>query len=135
MSLGAKIAGLLVLALAASIILRGPRKYDTLELTAGQLGGGWYTMASGMAMNGMRASGRTKVLNVLGINRVVLYGRLAKAGKLLERQVNSSIHQHCIYPLNQDTEVCLSSLDEFGSAMGAAFAVMRSYLQCSPLRI
>ena len=75
------------------------------------------------------------VVNVLGITRVVLYGRLVKAGKLLERQVSTSIHQHCIYPLNQDTEVCLSSLDEFGSAMGAAFAVMRSYFQCSPLRI
>ena len=75
------------------------------------------------------------VVNVLGISRVVLYGRLVKAGKLLEHQVTNSIHQHCIYPLNQDTEVCLSSLDEFGSAMGAAFAVMRSYFQCSPLRI
>lgn len=49
MSRGAKIAGLLVLVLAALIILKGPQKYDTLELTAGQLGGGWYTMASGMA--------------------------------------------------------------------------------------
>jgi len=75
------------------------------------------------------------VVNVLGISRVVLYGRLVKAGKLLERRVTNSIRQHCIYPLNQDTEVCLSSLDEFGSAMGAAFAVMRSYFQCSPLRI
>jgi predicted NBD/HSP70 family sugar kinase len=75
------------------------------------------------------------VVNVLGISRVVLYGRLVKAGKLLERQVINSIRQHCIYPLNQDTEVCLSSLDEFGSAMGAAFAVMRSYFQYAPLRI
>jgi predicted NBD/HSP70 family sugar kinase len=75
------------------------------------------------------------VVNVLGINRVVLYGRLAKAGKILERQVNNAIHQHCIYPLNQDTEVRLSSLDEFGSALGAAFAVMRTHFQRVSLRI
>ncbi|MCH7637301.1 MAG: TAXI family TRAP transporter solute-binding subunit [Proteobacteria bacterium] len=49
MSRGAKIAGLLVAVLAVSIFLRGPQEYNTLELTAGQLGGGWYTMASGMA--------------------------------------------------------------------------------------
>ena len=75
------------------------------------------------------------VVNVLGISRVVLYGRLARAGKIIERQVTNSIHQHCIYPLNQDTEVCISSLDEFGSALGAAFAVMRSHFRQEPLRI
>jgi predicted NBD/HSP70 family sugar kinase len=75
------------------------------------------------------------VVNVLGINRVVLYGRLAKAGMLLSHQVTNSIRQHCVYPLNQETEVCLSSLDEFGSALGAAFAVMRSHFQDSLLRI
>ncbi|MBN2551232.1 MAG: ROK family transcriptional regulator [Spirochaetales bacterium] len=75
------------------------------------------------------------VVNVLGISRVVLYGRLVKAGKILERQVTNSIQQHCIYPLNQDTKVCLSSLDEFGSAMGAAFAVMHAYFRQEALRI
>jgi len=75
------------------------------------------------------------MVNVLGISRIVLYGRLVKAGRILERQVQNSIHQQCIYPLNQDTEVCLSSLGEFGSAMGAAYAVMRSYFQHTPLRI
>ena len=75
------------------------------------------------------------VVNVLGISRVVLYGRLVKAGKILERQVTNSIQQHCIYPLNQDTKVCLSSLDEFGSAMGAAFAVMRAYFRQEALRV
>lgn len=49
MSRGAKIAGLVILAFAAWIFSRDQQKYDTLELTAGQLGGGWYTMASGMA--------------------------------------------------------------------------------------
>jgi predicted NBD/HSP70 family sugar kinase len=75
------------------------------------------------------------VVNVLGISRVVLYGRLAGAGNILERQVTNSIHQHCIYPLNQDTKVCLSSLDEFGSALGASYAVMRSYFQGETLQI
>jgi predicted NBD/HSP70 family sugar kinase len=75
------------------------------------------------------------VVNVLGINRVVLYGRLAGAGKLLERPVANSIRQHCIYPLNQDTEICISSLDEFGSAMGAAFAVMHAHFHDCRLTI
>ena len=75
------------------------------------------------------------VVNVLGISRIVLYGRLVKAGRILERQVRNSIHQQCIYPLNQETEVCLSSLGEFGSAMGAAYAVMRLFFHQTALRI
>lgn len=75
------------------------------------------------------------VVTVLGITRVVLYGRLAQAGELLLQQVRNSIRQHCIYPLNEDTEVCLSELDEYGSAMGAAYAVLRSYFQERPLRV
>ena len=58
------------------------------------------------------------VVNVLGITRIVLYGRLVRAGELLRQQMLNSIRQHCIYPLNQDTEVCLSQLDEFGSCVG-----------------
>jgi predicted NBD/HSP70 family sugar kinase len=69
------------------------------------------------------------VVNVLGITRIILYGRFIKAGKLISQQVLNSIRQHCIYPLNQDTEVILSSLDEYGSAKGAAYAVLRKYLQ------
>jgi predicted NBD/HSP70 family sugar kinase len=67
------------------------------------------------------------VVNVLGITRIVLYGRLVRAGELLRQQLLNSIRQHCIYPLNQDTEVCLSQLDEYGSAVGAAYGVLRGY--------
>ena len=67
------------------------------------------------------------VVNVLGITRIVLYGRLVLAGELLRQQILNSIRQHCIYPLNQDTEVCLSQLDEYGSAAGAAYSVLQGY--------
>jgi len=67
------------------------------------------------------------VVNVLGITRIVLYGRLVRAGELLRQQLLNSIRQHCIYPLNQDTEVCISQLDEFGSAAGAAYSVLRGH--------
>lgn len=49
MKRGVIVAGLLALVLAALIIFRDPQQYDTLEWTTGQLGGGWYTMAAGMA--------------------------------------------------------------------------------------
>ena len=67
------------------------------------------------------------VVNVLGITRIVLYGRLVLAGELLRQPLLNSIRQHCIYPLNQDTEVCLSALDEFASAAGAAYSVLQRY--------
>jgi predicted NBD/HSP70 family sugar kinase len=66
------------------------------------------------------------VVNVLGITRIVLYGRLVAAGELLRQQLLNCIRQHCIYPLNQDTEVCLSGLDEFASAAGSAYGVLRA---------
>lgn len=75
------------------------------------------------------------VVNVLGITRIVLYGRLVQAGSIVTEQIAGSLQQHCIYPLNQDAEVCVSSLDEFGSSLGAAYAVMRSFFQDLPLRI
>jgi predicted NBD/HSP70 family sugar kinase len=71
------------------------------------------------------------VVNVLGITRIVLYGRLVRAGELLRQQILNSIRQHCIYPLNQDTEVCLSQLDEYGSAAGAAYSVLRGFFDGS----
>jgi len=67
------------------------------------------------------------VVNVLGITRIVLYGRLVLAGDLLRQQLLSSIRQHCVYPLNQDTEVCLSELDEFAAAAGSAYGVLRAH--------
>ena len=73
------------------------------------------------------------VVNVLGITRIVLYGRLVLAGELLRQQLLNSIRQHCIYPLNQDTEVCLSQLDEYGSAAGAAYGVLRAILRTGGL--
>jgi predicted NBD/HSP70 family sugar kinase len=75
-----------------------------------------------------KAVGNTlaNVVNVLGITRIVLYGRLVLAGELLRQQLLNSIRQHCIYPLNQDTEVCLSQLDEFASAVGSAYGVLRA---------
>jgi hypothetical protein len=48
------------------------------------------------------------------------------AGELLRQQLLNCIRQHCIYPLNQDTEVCLSGLDEFASAAGSAYGVLRA---------
>mgnify|MGYP001106439457 CR=1 FL=1 len=83
-----------------------------------------------LALNeGSKAIGNTLavVVNVLGITRVVLYGRLVRAGEILHHQVLNSIRQHCIYPLNQDTEVCLSTLDEYGSAVGAAYIVLKDF--------
>jgi predicted NBD/HSP70 family sugar kinase len=76
-----------------------------------------------------KAVGNTlaNVVSVLGITRIILYGRLVLAGELLRQQVLNSIRQHCVYPLNQDTEVCLSQLDEFASAAGAAYSVLHGY--------
>ncbi len=76
-----------------------------------------------------KAVGNTlaNVVNVLGITRIVLYGRLVLAGELLRQQILNSIRQHCVYPLNQDAEVCLSKLDEFASAGGAAYSVLEGY--------
>lgn len=71
------------------------------------------------------------VVNVLGITRVILYGSLVSAGELLWQQVLNSIRQHCIYPLNQDTEVTLSALDEYACAAGAAYAILRSHFKGS----
>ena len=78
-----------------------------------------------------KAVGNTlaNVVNVLGITRIVLYGRLVLAGELLRQQILNSIRQHCIYPLNQDTEVHLSLLDEFASAAGAAYSVLQGYFE------
>jgi predicted NBD/HSP70 family sugar kinase len=78
-----------------------------------------------------KAVGNTlaNVVNVLGITRIILYGRLVLAGELLRQQLLNSIRQHCIYPLNQDTEVCLSELDEFASAAGAAYSVLEGYFK------
>jgi predicted NBD/HSP70 family sugar kinase len=75
------------------------------------------------------------VVNVLGITRIVLYGRLVQAGTIATEQIARSLQQHCIYPLNQDAEICVSSLDEFGSSLGAAYAAMRSLFLDLPLRI
>ncbi len=71
-----------------------------------------------------RAIGDTlaNTVNILGITRIVLYGELAKAGEILRRQIANCIQRHCIYPLNQDTEVLISGMDSFASATGAAFA-------------
>ena len=71
------------------------------------------------------------VVNVLGITRIVLYGRLVQAGELLRQQILNSIHQHCIYPLNQDTEVCLSRLDDYASAAGSAYSVLKAYFDAA----
>jgi predicted NBD/HSP70 family sugar kinase len=78
-----------------------------------------------------KAIGNTlaNVVNVLGITRIILYGRLVLAGDLLRQQLLNSIRQHCIYPLNQDTEVCLSQLDDFASAAGAAYSVLQGYFE------
>jgi len=75
------------------------------------------------------------VVNVLGITRIVLYGRLVQAGAIVTEQIARSLQQHCIYPLNQDAETCVSSLDEFGSSLGAAYAAMRGVFLDLPLRI
>ncbi|TFG63647.1 MAG: ROK family protein [Spirochaetales bacterium] len=61
------------------------------------------------------------VVNVLGITRVVLYGETVKAGTVLTDEIQNSIRKHCIYPLNQGSEIILSGLDVFASASGAAF--------------
>lgn len=49
MNLITKTASVIVVILGAAAIYKGPAKYDTLEFTGGQLGGGWYTMASGVS--------------------------------------------------------------------------------------
>ncbi len=67
------------------------------------------------------------VVNVLGITDIVLYGDLIKAGELLSRNVLDSIRKHCIYPLNHDPRIVLSELDDYASARGAAYAVMRKF--------
>jgi len=67
------------------------------------------------------------IVNILGINRIILYGELTKLGELLLNQIEKSIRNHCIYPLNEETKVTISKLDEYGSAMGAAYMVMRDY--------
>jgi N-acetylglucosamine repressor len=78
-----------------------------------------------------RAIGDTvaNVVNILGITRIIMYGELAKAGDLLRQQVVNSIRRHCIYPLNQDTEVRISGLDHFSSATGAAYAELEAYVR------
>jgi predicted NBD/HSP70 family sugar kinase len=67
------------------------------------------------------------IINVLGIKKVVLYGKFIKAGSLLYNPVFNCIKQHCIYPLNQDVELLLSELDEYGSARGAAYMVFHNH--------
>jgi predicted NBD/HSP70 family sugar kinase len=67
------------------------------------------------------------VINVLGITKVVLYGDLIKAEDLLFERLLESIKKHCIYPLNHDTEIVLSALDDFASATGAAYEILRKY--------
>ena len=69
------------------------------------------------------------MINMLGITRIQLYGELAKAGEILLQQVTSSIRKHCIYPLNQDAQVRISELDEYGSAIGAAYIVLGSHVE------
>jgi len=78
-----------------------------------------------------RAIGDTvaNTVNILGITRIVMYGELAKAGELLRQQIANSIRRHCIYPLNQDTEVRISSLDHFASAIGAAYAELEAHFR------
>lgn len=61
------------------------------------------------------------VVNVLGITKVILYGETVKAGAVLTDEIQNSIRKHCIYPLNQGSEIIMSELDVFASASGAAF--------------
>jgi predicted NBD/HSP70 family sugar kinase len=68
------------------------------------------------------------MINMLGITRIQLYGELAKAGEILLQQVTSSIRKHCIYPLNQDARVRISELDEYASAVGAAYMVLENHV-------
>lgn len=71
------------------------------------------------------------MVNVLGIMRIVLYGELARVGDPLLQQVQSAIRAHCIYPLNQNTKVTISSLDAYASAAGAALHVLcNSFGRC-----
>jgi predicted NBD/HSP70 family sugar kinase len=74
------------------------------------------------------------LVNILGITRIQLYGELAKAGELLLHQVMGSVSRHCIYPLNQNTEVRISELDGYASALGAAYLVMERYFDGDKLR-
>jgi predicted NBD/HSP70 family sugar kinase len=74
------------------------------------------------------------LVNILGITRIQLYGELAKAGELLLHQVMGSVSRHCIYPLNQNTEVRISELDGYASALGAAYLVMERYFDGEKLR-
>lgn len=78
-----------------------------------------------------RAIGDTvaNMVNMLGITRIILYGELAKAEDLLRQQVVNSIRRHCIYPLNQDTEVRISGLDHFSSAVGVAYAGLEQHFR------
>jgi predicted NBD/HSP70 family sugar kinase len=83
-----------------------------------------------------RAIGDTvaNTVNILGITRIVMYGELAKAGELLRQQIANSIRRHCIYPLNQDTEVRISDLDHFASAIGAAYSELETHFHEGALR-
>lgn len=67
------------------------------------------------------------VVNVLGVSRILLYGRLTAAGEILLNQLYDSLRKHCIYPLNQDVIVTISPLDEYASAMGAAYMLISRY--------
>jgi len=69
------------------------------------------------------------MINMLGIMRIQLYGELAKAGDILLLQVTNSIRKHCIYPLNQDTQVRITELDQYASAIGAAYIVLENYFE------
>ncbi len=70
------------------------------------------------------------VINVLGINVVVLHGETVKSGNILIQEIRNSIKKHCIYPLSMDTKVHASSLDDFSGAAGSAYQALNSYFLC-----
>lgn len=68
-----------------------------------------------------------RVLTVLGINNVVVAGRLVAQSELFLEQLKRSLRQYCVHPLNTQLEIVTSSLDEWSSARGAAYSVLENY--------
>ncbi|OGV73546.1 MAG: hypothetical protein A3K19_16875 [Lentisphaerae bacterium RIFOXYB12_FULL_65_16] len=67
------------------------------------------------------------IINILGIDNLVLGGKLTEAGDLFLDPVRGAVARNCVHPVSENVTVCLGQMGEYGSATGAALAVLQAH--------
>jgi len=72
-------------------------------------------------------AGAAFIINILGINNLVVGGKLTEVGDLVLDAIRNAISRNCVHPINESVTVRLGPLGDYGSAAGAAATVLRDY--------